>query len=111
MAGFTVTEKAWLKINELTAGKQIDTGEKLGLRIKVVGGGCSGFSYKLGLDIARAGDAKVEKDEIFAVVDQKTILYVKGMELDYQEDLMKSGFVFHNPNVKKSCGCGESFST
>lgn len=111
MSNITVTDKAWEKIKELTGGKQTDTGEKLGLRIKVVGGGCSGLSYKLEFDTLRHGDIKTEKTDLFVVVDPKSLLYVKGTELDYEDNLIQSGFVLRNPNIKHSCGCGQSFTT
>lgn len=82
------------------------------LRVSVTGGGCSGLSYKL--DFV---DAQTEKDKIFehgtvkVIVDAKSYLYLNGMELDFSGGLNGKGFVFNNPNAKKSCGCGSSFST
>ena len=80
-----------------------------GLRVKVVGGGCSGLTYKMDLDLPREGDKVFEHDGARLVVDRKSFLYLKGTELDYKEDLMASGFNLRNPNVKRSCGCGSSF--
>ena len=81
------------------------------LRVSVVAGGCSGMSYKLDFEPG-AG----EKDKIFELsglkiaVDAKSYLFVKDMELDYSSGLNGKGFEFNNPNAKKSCGCGTSFS-
>lgn len=81
------------------------------LRVSVTGGGCSGMSYKL--DFVEAGterDKTFEQDGVRVVVDPKSLLYLTGMELDYSGGLNGKGFVFNNPNAKKSCGCGNSFS-
>lgn len=84
--------------------------EGQGLRVKVVGGGCSGLSYKMNLDAERNGDRVFERDNVKVLVDRKSFLYLRGTELDYSESLMDSGFKLNNPNVKRSCGCGSSFS-
>jgi iron-sulfur cluster assembly protein len=81
-----------------------------GLRVKVVGGGCSGLSYKMDLDIARQGDRIFERDGAKVIVDRKSFLYLNGTELHYEDGLMESGFNLRNPNVKRECGCGASFS-
>ena len=94
----TMTDQAVRKIHALLAEKAISDG---GLRVKVVGGGCSGLTYKMDVDMPRDG-AKV-------VVDRKSFLYLKGTELHYHDELMASGFTLRNPNVKRSCGCGSSF--
>ncbi|HTM08394.1 MAG TPA: iron-sulfur cluster assembly accessory protein [Verrucomicrobiae bacterium] len=108
MAGVSITENAAAKIKQLVAAD--DKKEKEGLRLKVVGGGCSGLQYKMDLDAARPGDKVFEKDGAKILVDMKSLLYLNGTELDYKEELMQSGFVFQNPNVKRACGCGTSFS-
>lgn len=105
--GITITERAAEKINELTAAKKR---EGQGLRLKVVGGGCSGLQYKIDFDMPKSGDRVFEKDGAKVLVDMKSLLYLNGTELDYKEELMASGFVFQNPNVKRSCGCGTSFT-
>lgn len=102
---FTVTESAWKRIKEV-----LPNGVGI-LRIKVVGGGCSGLHYIFEPDVARAGDLKIEKDGYIVAIDPKSFLYVKGSELNYIESLAKSEFVVQNPNAKSSCGCGKSFST
>jgi iron-sulfur cluster assembly protein len=81
-----------------------------GLRVKVVGGGCSGLQYKMDLDVERPGDKVFGEDDAKILVDRKSFLYLNGTELDYNEGLMQSGFTLHNPNVKRSCGCGASFT-
>lgn len=82
-----------------------------GLRVAVVGGGCSGMSYKLDFQEAPLPTDKVfEQDGIRVFVDQKSYLYVKGLTLDYSGGLNGTGFSFSNPNATKSCGCGTSFS-
>jgi iron-sulfur cluster assembly protein len=108
MVGVSITENAAAKIKQLLAAE--DKKDKDGLRLKVVGGGCSGLQYKMDLDNSRPGDKVFEKDGAKILVDMKSLLYLNGTELDYKEELMQSGFVFQNPNVKRACGCGTSFS-
>ena len=81
-----------------------------GLRVKVVGGGCSGLQYRMDLDEERTGDKIFERDGAKLLVDRKSFLYLNGTELDYAEELMTSGFNLRNPNIKRSCGCGSSFT-
>ncbi len=102
----SITEDAARKIHALVAEKGLADG---GLRVKVVGGGCSGLTYKMDLDLARDGDRIFERDGAKLVVDRKSFLYLNGTELDYQNELMSSGFNLRNPNVKRTCGCGSSF--
>ena|SRR3989338_6457241 len=80
------------------------------LRIGVQGGGCSGLSYKLTFDQERKGDHVRQIDQIKLVVDPKSELYLEGTTLDYVDGLEGRGFKFYNPQAKKTCGCGESFS-
>ena len=103
----SITEKAATKIKQLMA---VENKENQGLRLKVVGGGCSGLQYKMDLDAQRPGDKVFELDGARVLVDMKSLLYLNGTELDYKEELMQSGFVFQNPNVKHACGCGTSFT-
>ena len=95
--------------------KQVQTNDnKMGfaLRVAVSGGGCSGMSYKLDFVQESASNDKIfDQDGVRVLVDPKSYLYVNGLELDYEGGLNGKGFVFHNPNAKKSCGCGNSFST
>jgi iron-sulfur cluster assembly protein len=105
--GVSITDCAVEKIKlQLAAEKR----EGQGLRVKVVGGGCSGLQNKLDFDTSRAGDKVFEKDGAKVLVDMKSLLYLNGTELDYKDGLMQSGFVLQNPNVKRSCGCGVSFT-
>lgn len=81
------------------------------LRIKIVGGGCNGLSYDLKFtDKTKRGDIYVDSRDVGLIIDSKSALYLKGMELDYSDRLVAGGFVFNNPNAKSSCSCGESFS-
>ena len=82
-----------------------------GLRLGVLGGGCSGLSYQFKFDAReRPTDKVIDYDGVKIFVDPKSMVYLDGMTLDYQESLMQSGFVFENPNAKKACGCGTSFT-
>lgn len=100
-----LTENAAMRILSLVG----DEPEK-GLRVKVIGGGCSGLQYKMDMDTPRDGDKVFERDGAKVVVDRKSFLYLNGTELDFQDSLMSSGFTLRNPNVKRTCGCGQSFS-
>jgi iron-sulfur cluster assembly accessory protein len=101
-----MTDQAAHKIQQLVTEKGAPDA---GLRVKVVGGGCSGLTYKMDLDSPRDGDKIFEHAGAKLVVDRKSFLYLNGTVLDYSEDLMSSGFNLQNPNVKRSCGCGSSF--
>ena len=106
----TVTEKAAGKAKELFEEKGI-AGEA-GLRVFVVGGGCSGYQY--GMALARQPDAEdlvIEHDGIRLLVDPDSAPLLEGAEIDYVDDLMKAGFTIYNPNATKSCACGQSFDT
>jgi iron-sulfur cluster assembly protein len=103
-----VTPKALQKIREAFAKEGVSGG---GLRLGVLGGGCSGLSYQFKYDPQpRATDKIFEFEDIKIFIDPKSFLYLDGMTLDYKESLMYSGFAFDNPNAAKSCGCGTSFS-
>jgi len=106
-----VTEKAIRKIRQAFEKQGVDGV----LRLGVLGGGCSGLSYQFKFDTkTRPTDHVFQFGEdgglVRIAVDPKSMLYLHGMTLDYQETLMQSGFLFHNPNAKKSCGCGTSFT-
>ncbi len=94
------------KIQEFVAGSQ-ESAE--GLRIKVIGGGCSGLQYKMELDEERKGDKVFEEDGAKLFVDRKSYLYLNGTEVDYSDGLTGAGFQLTNPNVTRTCGCGQSF--
>ena len=101
----SITEHAAEKIRGLV-GVNCDKG----LRLKIVGGGCSGLSYKMDIDSPKEGDRVYEQDGAKVIVDRKSFLYVNGTELHYSDSLMDAGFKLKNPNVKRTCGCGASFS-
>jgi iron-sulfur cluster assembly accessory protein len=103
-----LTETAVSKVREI-----LDTQEPkpAGLRISVVGGGCSGFSYSMAFENAPGMlDKTYTYDGLKVFVDQASMLYLDGAEVDYVESLEGSGFKFNNPQVKSTCGCGSSFS-
>ena len=105
-----LTEKAATKIQELLVKEGVpqDTG---GLRVGVQGGGCSGLTYAMRLEMqARDRDKVIEENGARIFVDPKSMLYLDETTLDYQEDLMRRGFVFQNPQATRSCGCGSSFT-
>lgn len=82
-----------------------------GLRIAVRGGGCSGLEYALDFaDTARPGDSIFEVEGLKVYIDMASLQFLKGTEIDYVSGLQGSGFKFKNPNAKRSCGCGHSFS-
>ncbi len=85
--------------------------ETAGLRMGVKGGGCSGFSYALGFDeTSRENDRVIEANGVRVFVDEKSLPYLMGVTLDYQDGLSGKGFTFENPNATRTCGCGHSFS-
>lgn len=103
-----LTEKAVAKIKDLMRQQQMETG---GLRVGVIGGGCSGLSYKLDFETqSRPHDKVYEVEGIKVFVDPKSYLYVNGMTLDFSDGLNGRGFVFVNPNASQTCGCGSSFA-
>lgn len=102
-----VTPRAVSKIREIFAKHEVQGG----LRLGVLGGGCSGLSYQFKFDAKeRPRDHVLTFDDVKIFVDPKSMIYLKGMTLDYKETLMQSGFAFENPNAKKACGCGTSFT-
>ncbi|MBI3651348.1 MAG: iron-sulfur cluster assembly accessory protein [Acidobacteria bacterium] len=86
-------------------------GSEAGLRIRVVPGGCSGFSYSMQIeDSPRQGDDILEQSGLKIFVDKFSRQYLEGVQVDYVNSVMGSGFTFNNPNATGSCGCGSSFS-
>jgi iron-sulfur cluster insertion protein len=86
-------------------------GKPIMLRIAVEGGGCSGFQYQLELvDQAQPDDLRIERDGVAALVDEMSLVMLKGSEIDYVDELAGAEFKIRNPNAKSSCGCGVSFS-
>ena len=105
---FTVTEKAAHEIKKLLSEENIPNAV---LRVRVVPGGCSGFSYEMGFD-----DETEDSDQLFenggvkVAIDELSFTYLQGAVLDYQDGLNGTGFSINNPNAKGSCGCGQSFN-
>jgi iron-sulfur cluster assembly protein len=82
-----------------------------GLRMKVVGGGCSGLQYELSFDdMVRDIDTEIEVEGVRVIVDEKSALYLLGTRLDFVDSLQESGFKIENPNASNTCGCGQSFA-
>jgi iron-sulfur cluster assembly protein len=108
MSVVSVTESAAQQIKRLL--DQEGKAETHALRMKVVGGGCSGLQYQLAFDDqVRENDAEIESNGVRVRIDEKSALYLVGTTLDYVDTLMESGFKIQNPNAKSTCGCGQSF--
>ncbi len=113
-APLNVTEKAANEVKRIIAEGQANKTlpEKVYLRVRVVGGGCSGFQNKLDLDQETSED----RDEVFecygvpVVVDKLSQMYLEGATVDFHDDLNRRGFSITNPNAKSTCGCGSSYS-
>lgn len=106
----TLTDKAASKAKELFEEKGV--AGQAGLRVFVVGGGCSGYQY--GMALAKEfedDDLVIEQGGVKLVVDPDSAPLLDGAEIDYVDDLMRAGFTIHNPNAVKSCACGQSFDT
>ncbi len=103
-----ITPVAATKINEIRQAEAIEG--NMGLRLRVVGGGCAGFSYDLYFDEVAEVDRSFDVAGVQVVVDEMSLMYLAGVEIDYVEGLQGAGFKFNNPNVKSTCGCGSSFS-
>ena len=104
-----LTKKAEDKVKEIMSEQPEPYA---GLRIQVVGGGCSGFQYRMGFDknFNDQSDAVFEFEGLKVFIDKQSLLYMDGAEVDYVESLHGAGFKFNNPNSTGSCGCGSSFS-
>lgn len=104
----TLTDKASEKVKEIQSAEGL---HGQGLRLRVIGGGCSGFSYDLFFDDEIGDmDETFESHGIPMYVDQMSLTYLTGTEIDYVEGLYGAGFKFNNPVAKSTCGCGSSFS-
>jgi iron-sulfur cluster assembly accessory protein len=102
----TLTPVAISKVKEILSERK----EEAGLRIAIIGGGCSGFQYQMTLEKESSEDDKViEVDGLKVFIDSRSVLYLNGTEVDYVDEGNGSGFKFDNPNDKNTCGCGESF--
>lgn len=106
----TVSKKATDKVKAIIA--ENDFKDRVYLRVRVQGGGCSGFQNKLDLDpnYNEKLDQLFEFDGVGVVVDKRSLLYLQGAVIDFHDDLNKSGFSVTNPNAKSTCGCGSSYS-
>lgn len=109
----TLTEKAAGEVKRIISETQPTSGhEKIYLRMRVVGGGCSGFQHKLDLD----PQVNPKLDEVFEMhgvpvaIDKRSLMYLDGVTVDFIDDMNRRGFSIQNPNAKTTCGCGSSFS-
>ena len=103
-----LTDNAAAKVKEIIAQQNPSPA---GLRVAVVGGGCSGFSYHMAFDNQEnPTDNVYQFDGLKVMVDQMSEMYLDGVQIDYVETIEGAGFKFNNPNVKSTCGCGSSFS-
>ncbi len=109
-----LTEKAAAKVQQIIGEEKAkgSAPEKIYLRVRVVGGGCSGFQHKLDLDPAMNPklDDVFELHGVSVVIDKRSAMYLSGVTVDYHDELHRSGFSVSNPNAKTTCGCGSSFS-
>lgn len=105
-----ITEKAVGEMNRVLTEKKLP--ESTVLRIGVAGGGCSGFSYSLGFDdkCDEMNDVVTSQHGLRVAVDRKSAMFLEGTVIDFYDGIERRGFTFENPNAKKSCGCGSSFS-
>ena len=104
----SMTSAAAEKIRNMAEQHQVD---EAGIRVMVVGGGCSGLTYDMDFEKEeRDGDTVVESDGVKLYVDPMSLAYLEGTKIDYVETFSFSGFHFENPNAQKSCGCGSSFT-
>lgn len=103
-----ITEKAITHIREIFEKEAAGTDK--GLRLGVIGGGCSGLSYKIEFSEPKAKDHIQEYGSVKVFIDPKSGIYLSGVVLDFKDGLNGKGLVFENPNAKNTCGCGESFT-
>jgi iron-sulfur cluster assembly protein len=106
--GVQLTPRALEMVRQMRAKENLPVDQ--GLRVAVVGGGCSGFQYSLSFDAQKEGDIVQELDGIRVFVDEISLPYIAGTTLDYVESLHAGGFRFDNPRASRTCGCGSSFS-
>lgn len=106
--GVVLTPKAIERVRQMAEKEAL--GIDQGLRIAVVGGGCSGFQYALSFDQKKDGDIVQALDGFKVLVDEISLPYIAGTTLDYVEGLHNAGFRFDNPRASRTCGCGSSFS-
>jgi len=104
----TLTGAATTRVRDLL---QQENDAALGLRVFVAGGGCSGLQYGMTLDEEQEGDAVIVQEGVKIFVDEMSVGYLTGSDIDYVDSLMGAGFVVNNPNAVSACGCGHSFKT
>ena len=104
----TITDKAKAEIRAIF--EREEKAGDVGLRLGVIGGGCSGLSYEMEFSHRRPDDSVIDCGGFMVLLDPKSTIYLKGITLDFQDGLQGKGFVFGNPNATNTCGCGESFS-
>jgi iron-sulfur cluster assembly protein len=105
----SITDKAADKVKALLQDKGVESGS---LRVFVAGGGCSGYQYGMTIaNEAEEDDLVLEQGGVRLLIDPESAPLLKGAEIDYVEDIMKSGFTIFNPNAVRSCACGSSFDT
>jgi iron-sulfur cluster assembly accessory protein len=108
LPGVNLTPRAVAAVRKMQQKEGLSP--ELGLRIAVVGGGCSGFQYSLNFDTRKDGDVVTDADGVNVFVDEISLPYIAGTTLDYVEGLHNAGFRFDNPRATRTCGCGSSFS-
>ncbi|MFC4724171.1 iron-sulfur cluster insertion protein ErpA [Glycocaulis abyssi] len=105
-AQISLSETAARQILQILKGQ-----DKQFLRVSVIGGGCSGFSYQFDLESERSeDDLAIERDGATVLIDEMSVDFLKGSEIDYVDELIGASFRIHNPNATAACGCGTSFS-
>ena len=103
----SLSASAARRINRITTGQPAGTM----LRVEVIGGGCSGFSYRFGFaDKANADDKVIERDGAKVAIDEASLPFLAGSEIDFVEEIIGAALKVHNPNATAACGCGTSFS-
>jgi iron-sulfur cluster assembly accessory protein len=103
----TLSASAARRINKITVGQPAGTM----LRVEVIGGGCSGFSYRFGFaETTNADDQVVERDGAKVAIDEASLPFLAGSEIDFVEEIIGASFKVNNPNATSGCGCGTSFS-
>jgi iron-sulfur cluster assembly protein len=109
-----ITDRAKSEIKRIVEEQKNDNNndKKQYLRVRVVGGGCSGFQYKLTMDeeINEKIDELYEINEVSVIVDKRSMMYINGATIDYLDDMNERGFKVVNPSAKSTCGCGSSFN-
>jgi iron-sulfur cluster assembly accessory protein len=104
----TLSAKAAEMVRDILAKEESDS---LALRVYVAGGGCSGLQYGMALDDPSDDDVTINYEGIRVVIDNESLRFIEGAEIDYVDSLMGAGFTVNNPNAVSSCGCGHSFRT